>query len=645
MPAISALPDDPKRISFACCCGKKLVANSIRSGKRLKCRSCGRVVVVPTARAGLVPTPTRPASEPFTNWGHRLSTIVHRSLLWSLPFVLAVGGGAIIHFLAKGTQQARIEVANTEVREALKEADDWLRLGSAMDAENVEHRLMKAITANDVSEKGDADVLLETVRMRRAELAADYLLDSAKTKLDALAIVDGVALLRQYVGDPHATKELEAKQLLADCDLATSDDAALQTLMAMSDERFAQFRIAGTLDDQKITHRKLAELREGTLRRNLEPAGRRRHEIKIAEENRQKSERLAREAARRVIDDVAGTWRHRPGNSASSENTLYPSGKINDPNGPNTWTIRGKTLVLFWASPQAPGGFWIDTCTVSDDGETYSGANQHNVPIVGWKVTRPVSAANRAGANHAEMKQRPNDPLTVRYVEQQIGVLVGTGPLDGRRQAAENLAALGPAASGTILRLSEVALSDPDTSLRRKAIEALGELGLPQGIIAAGLAFLQTQDPEIGKAAANALVNLLPALGKHLTMEEAFFLLQVHDSGNKRVALAVESVMDIKGLVTAAKEIEKRRLQKERDAAYWAKEDAKRRLAGKPTREELLLGARARRDEMFRGPQNSSPFGPNVPWKPGAPQKSNAPSDRNSYDPMKGGTPQKPNNP
>jgi hypothetical protein len=63
-----------------------------------------------------------------------------------------------------------------------------------------------------------------------------------------------------------------------------------------------------------------------------------------------------------------------------------------------------------------------------------------------------------------------------------------------------------------------------------------------------------------------------------------------------------------------ANEPKKRHLQKLRDAEYWAKEDEKRRLAGKPSREELLLGARARREEMFRGPQKSLPFGhgPNV---------------------------------
>ena len=113
---------------------------------------------------------------------------------------------------------------------------------------------MTAIAANDVSEKANADAVLETMRTRRAELATDSLFDSAKTKLDAKAIVESVALLHRYVADPHATKKPEAEQLLADCDLATSDSAAIKTLVALNEVQFVKFRNTGKLDDHKIAH-------------------------------------------------------------------------------------------------------------------------------------------------------------------------------------------------------------------------------------------------------------------------------------------------------------------------------------------------------------------------------------------------------
>jgi hypothetical protein len=300
MSAKSLPPDDPQRISFVCDCGKKLVVNSIKSGKRLKCPSCGQVVVVPPVPAGIVPTPTSAASEPDTETGkRRLMPVLSMIVLWSVPLGVAIGGVALVRFDLKSKQQARIDAANTEVRDAVKGADDWLNQGRAKEGENVEHRLMKAVAAKNVSDKANADAVLETVRARRAELAADSVFDAAKIKLDAKAIVEAVALLHRYVAEPHATKNREAEQLLADYDRATSESAAIDTLVAMSDEQFVQFRDTGKLDDhdREIAHPNLVEVRATTLRRNLETANRRREENKVAEAKLQKSEPVAVAAA------------------------------------------------------------------------------------------------------------------------------------------------------------------------------------------------------------------------------------------------------------------------------------------------------------------------------------------------------------
>jgi len=453
MPANSVLPDNPQRISVVCKCGKKVVANAMPSGKRLKCPSCGQLVVVPPVRAGIVATPTRAATEPHPEAGRRrLKNVLLWIVLCSLPVGVAIGGGVLIHFNAKWGQQARIDAANTEVREAVKGADGWLKQGSAREGENVERRLMEAIAAKDVSEQANSDAVLETVRTRRAELAADSLFDSAKIQLDAKAIVEAVALLQRYVADPHATNKPEAEQLLADFDLATSESAAIDTLVAMSDEQFVQFRDTGKLDDGEITHPVLVEIQATTLRRNLEAAHQRREENKIAEANRQQeelamaeaarqeSERLALEAARRAVDDKpagAGVWRHKSGNREPGEITLLPNGKINDPDGQYTWTLTGNTLVLRWASPQAPGGFWIDTCTVSDDGQTYSGVNQRNTPIAGWKVNPPVAAKELSAEDAVELIRarlvgywrwgENDEPCTIQFAQDGTFVAPASG--------------------------------------------------------------------------------------------------------------------------------------------------------------------------------------------------------------------------
>jgi hypothetical protein len=87
-----------------------------------------------------------------------------------------------------------------------------------------------------------------------AERTADAIFDAAKTTFNSGASFQaGVVLLRQYIANPHATKKAEAEQLLAEYDLATSDEAAVKTLMAMSDDEFIQFQISGKVNDGKIT--------------------------------------------------------------------------------------------------------------------------------------------------------------------------------------------------------------------------------------------------------------------------------------------------------------------------------------------------------------------------------------------------------
>jgi len=290
MPANSGLPDNSQRFPVVCECGKKLVSKSTQSGKRLKCPSCGQFVIAPPEQAGIVQIPTKAASEPRLQASGQWSTIVQWSLLCSLPVIFVAGAAAYIHFDTQSRHQARIDVANAEVREAIKSADAWLEQGRENDAENVEHRLSHAMVANDVSDKANADAVLEHVRTRRAELAADSIFDSAKTKLDAKSIDEAFALLNRYLADDHATKKSEAEQLFAQYELATSESAAIDTLVAMSDEQFVQFRNTGKLDDGEIGHPILEEIRAATLRQNVAAANLLREEKKVAEASRQKSE-------------------------------------------------------------------------------------------------------------------------------------------------------------------------------------------------------------------------------------------------------------------------------------------------------------------------------------------------------------------
>jgi len=583
-------------------------------------------------------------------------------VIWSLPVVAAVGGGVWIHFDGKWRQQARIDAANTEVREAVKGADGWLKRGSAKEGENVEQRLMQAIAAKDVSEKANADAVLETVRTRRAELAADSLFDGAKTKLDAKDIVEAVALLNRYVADRHATKKAEARQLLADYELATSDKAALQTLMALGDEQFAQFKNTGKLDDCQITHPILAEIRATTLRRNLETDNQRREAIKLAEANRQHEEKRTAEANRKKSEDAAlaaaraaesakaakeqeaieaaeliqtklvGVWTW--GKSLDASIKFTPDGKYVE--GRSRWVRAGT-----WGHWEPMQGQW----RVEKDGTIWlSGSPPHELLVVklnlkedklsiGYRYPLRDKAYNgdvvASRSNHNGMTPAEFH----RYLEQQMRAISQHGGNPRlRRQAADNVKALGREAADWAEWLVPVALNDSDKVLQRKAIEALGEMDRCLAIEAIAPALLRTRDREVAKAAEDSLLKLLPALGKRLGINRAIVLWPVHESGNQRLAPAIESAWAAGGLSqdAVANEFEKRR--KEALAASEHLNAARRDIRARREWEEAHWA------ELHP----SAPRGDGrVKW-PDEP-KHEAPSARNSYDPMKGGTPQRPN--
>jgi len=79
-------------------------------------------------------------------------------------------------------------------------------------------------------------------------------------------------------------------------------------------------------------------------------------------------------------------WQHRVGDGPPVEHRFFANGRINNANGTAIWTINGRILVMRWPNPDAPGGAWVDTCTVSGDGLTYTGRNQNDLVITGNKI-------------------------------------------------------------------------------------------------------------------------------------------------------------------------------------------------------------------------------------------------------------------
>jgi len=470
MPANSGLPDQPQRISVVCDCGKKLVATSMQSGKRAKCPSCGQVIVIPPVPAGIIPAPASAAAKPRPKTGkRRLLGVLLMMVVCLLPIVAAIGAGALI---LSDLRSRRQEAANTEVRDAVKRAEDWLKQGGAKEGENVQHRLMNAIAAEDASEKGKAGAVLETVRTRRAELAADTILDSAKTKLDGKAIVDAVALLRRYVADPHATKKLEAEQLLTDCELATSDSAAMKMLVSLSNEQFDQFTRSGKLGGRQIAHPILVEMCATTLGRNLERAKENR---KSPQDVEREKRQLAWERARQAEAREAKAQSAKLDEQDAAYRLEYAQGTFRDA---------------------------ADAHNLPDyrRGRVAAGFRQLREVVERWPSTK---AAVQAKQILDSLKMDPDSKVaeqakqTLDSMMDPVSLAIRTFtdsrmPARRREQAVDRLQALGPAALPAVPVLAEAALDEGenDEYVKRKAIEILGEIGGMQGVLATGRVLL-----------------------------------------------------------------------------------------------------------------------------------------------------------
>lgn len=84
---------------------------------------------------------------------------------------------------------------------------------------------------------------------------------------------------------------------------------------------------------------------------------------------------------------VVATYAHRIDKGTEGRHRYYSNGRIDAPDANATWSVRGRTLTLRWYQDGAPGGAWVDVCTLSPDGTTYSGLNQRKLPTSGRHVS------------------------------------------------------------------------------------------------------------------------------------------------------------------------------------------------------------------------------------------------------------------
>jgi hypothetical protein len=232
--------------------------------------------------------------------------------------------------------------------------------------------------------------------------------------------------------------------------------------------------------------------------------------------------------------------------------------------------------------------------------------------------------------------QPPPAEGTYEYLKQQVVELkrgqrpggYSKGAVEKRQRAVDNLKALGPAAIDAVPALGWAAVNERDKYVKRRAMEILGDIGGMLGMVAVSETLLQPgNDPETAKAAEDSLLNLLPAVGSGLTMNDAIFLWEVHRLGNERVSPAIESAWAASGITqdAMARETKRRALAEQAIANAKANAAAEAKQKRRQERE-------AHDEAALRALRPQSPFGPNVPWKEEA-KTSSAPKRQNRENP------------
>jgi hypothetical protein len=226
--------------------------------------------------------------------------------LWSSVAVFALGCILFLVWYSHSQDQEKIAAANQEVRQAVEKADKWIQDSSLADADQIEQGLNAAEVNAVATQKTSIGPTLVAFRKTKAERQATAILDSAFKAITEKQFDKASASLGQYLQDPSATEKQRARTLLSEIALATWDEDALRTLLAMDDQAFTAFSNGGAVAAvPSITHPVLIETRLGTLKKNLPEASRQREEKRkkaeaqrIAEQERTEAEKKAAALAR-----------------------------------------------------------------------------------------------------------------------------------------------------------------------------------------------------------------------------------------------------------------------------------------------------------------------------------------------------------
>jgi hypothetical protein len=197
-----------------------------------------------------------------------------------------------------GRESAR--AADEQFTSQLAEARSALNQGRLADAKEI---IERAVAIPGKLKNTEAADLLnqvkqaeEQVRISRAKAEAATMLRSASSALEQQKYQDAAKLLEAYLKHPHASESAQAKAMLREVDIITSEAKAQELLDGLTEAQFADWSKSGTLPIELTpTTRTLADAYLAALQNGTAEAKGRREE----RARRLEAERLAQLEAER----------------------------------------------------------------------------------------------------------------------------------------------------------------------------------------------------------------------------------------------------------------------------------------------------------------------------------------------------------
>jgi hypothetical protein len=204
-----------------------------------------------------------------------------------VPLILA-----LVWFFETERRQANVRRANEVVAAKVEGAKDRL---ARRQWDKAIGTLQEALATDEATEFGNAPEMLRQAQRDRAEAC----FAAAVAALEQNKHDQAMRLLSQYAADEHGAKTVEARRLVDEIDLATSDARARELLKTVKQSGLIQFDQTGELAEMDRVSKHLRPVFAETLRRNVLDELKRRAVEEINLEARLEAERQARDVEAR----------------------------------------------------------------------------------------------------------------------------------------------------------------------------------------------------------------------------------------------------------------------------------------------------------------------------------------------------------